>query len=357
MRLWLQVIVSSTLIYGVLWSFTGPDLHDFIYPWIGHVRATGFNEPFSNYTPPYLYMLWAGTLLPVSNLAIVKAISIIGTAVLTLAVVPLLRSFDLPTEGAVFVPLLPSVIFNGPFIGQCDAWWVAACIMAVAKRDKPLEMAAWAGLGFAFKAQAVFIAPFIIAVVVQRRAWFALAIPPAIYLLAITPAWAAGWPLFNLLTVYARQEAYFDWLSAAPNLWAFAALPWKDGWFWMLWIAYAATLAAVVLYWRRFPKDPLRAALLSALIVPFFLPKMHERYFMLADILALCFSLRAGRPTMFLLVQAGSVLSLANYATHIRLLNALGSLPMAAAIAACVTRQRLRPAHPHPRRQYPATIQ
>lgn len=331
-RLWLQVLASAAVIYAVLWPFVGPDLVDFLYPWMGHIRATGFSQPFSNYSPPYLYLLGVGTLFPLANLAIIKTLAIVGIALLTLAVRQLLKSLDLPGDGAVFVPLLPTVIFNGPFIGQCDAYWVACCVMAVATRRNPLQMAAWAGLGFAFKAQAAFIAPYAVAVVVRERKWSALAVPPLIYLAAIFPAWLSGWPLERLLTVYAGQFEYFDWLSAAPNLWSFPALAWKSpAPAWLL-LPYAATAAALLIYWRRFPADPLKAALLSAMIVPFLLPKMHERYFMLADVLALVFSLRSGRPAMFLLVQSGSVLSLANYATHIRLLNALGSIPMAAAL-------------------------
>jgi len=332
-KLWLQVTVSAALIYALVWGFVGPDLKTFVFPWTGQIRAEGFARPVGNYTPPYLYLLGAGTLLPVSDLAIVKAVAILGTLVLALSVARLLRSFDVSTEGAAFVPLLPTVIFNGPFLGQCDAYWVACCVMAVASRTNTLAMAAWAGLGFAFKMQAAFIAPFILAIVARRRAWPALAIPPAIYLLAIAPAWVAGWPINDLLTIYMRQYSYFDRLSTAPNLWAFPALLWQPPPAAALALPYALTAAGVAIYWRRFPSDPLRAASLSAMILPFFLPRMHERFFLLADVLALCFSLRDRRPAIFLLVQLGSMLSLANYAIHMPLvLNALGSIPMAAAL-------------------------
>jgi hypothetical protein len=331
--LWLQVLLSATIIYALLWNFIGPDLKTFVFPWVDQIRAEGFSKPVGNYTPPYLYLLALGSVLPVSDLAIVKTVSILGIGLLALSVVKALRSFGVSTEGAAFIPILPSVLFNGPFLGQCDAFWVACCVMAVASRRNVYAMAAWAGLGLAFKMQAVFVAPFALAGIARRHAWAALAIPPAIYLLAIAPAWLAGWPIDDLLTIYLRQYEFFDRLSTAPNLWAFPALFWQHPSATALLLPYSLTVLATAVYWFRFPSEPLRAALLSALIVPFFLPKMHERYFLLADVLALCFSLRERKVAIFLLVQLGSILSLANYAIRMPLiLNALGSIPMGTAL-------------------------
>ena len=331
--LWLQVIVSAAILYALLWGFVGPDLKTFVFPWIDQIRAEGFSKPVGNYTPPYLYLLALGSVLPVSDLAIVKTVSIVGTGLLALSVAKVLRSFGLSTEGAAFIPILPSVLFNGPFLGQCDAFWVACCVMAVASRENVYAMAAWAGLGFAFKMQAVFIAPFVLAVVVRRRAWTAFAIAPSISVLAIAPAWLAGWPFADLFTIYLRQYEFFDRLSTAPNLWAFPALLWQHPPAIALLLPYSLTVLAVSIYWLRFPRDPLKAAVLSALIMPFFLPKMHERFFLLADVLALCFALRERRAAIFLLVQLGSILSLVNYAIRMPLfLNALGAISMGAAL-------------------------
>ena len=128
--LWVQVGVSFALIAFVLCRFVAPDLTHFIFPWIAQIRLHGFNQPVGNYAPPYLYLLWARSPLP--NLVIVKGLAVLGVGLLALAVSALLRSFDISTESAALVPLLPTVLFNGPFIGQCDSSWVAACVMAVA---------------------------------------------------------------------------------------------------------------------------------------------------------------------------------------------------------------------------------
>jgi Gpi18-like mannosyltransferase len=240
-------------------------------------------------------------------------------------------------EAGALSLLLPTVFLNGPFLGQCDGLWVGCCLLAVAAaiERKTYAMAAWAGLAFAFKAQAAFLAPFCLVVVKRERRWATMLIPSAVYLLAMLPAWLAGWPLSNLLTVYVRQYEYLDWLSKGPNIWALPQMLGGSG----AWLsaAHIVTLAAVSAYMWRPPKSLLVAALLSALILPFFLPRMHERYFLLADLLAFSFAYvdRRGAP-IFLTVQAASLLSLLTYATNVPALNVAGGALMAIALVMVV---------------------
>jgi hypothetical protein len=97
---------------------------------------------------------------------------------------------------------------------------------------------------------------------------------------------------------------------------------------------YAAAIVAVALFVWRFPqRSLLTAALFTAILLPWLLPKMHERYFMLADLLSFCLAYvdRRGIP-IFLAVQTGSLLSLFAYATDFDLLNVAGSVAMTAAL-------------------------
>lgn len=341
-RLSIQVGLSVALLYTALGLFAGPDLDHFLFPWLAHIREAGpigaFSAPYSNYTPPYLYLLTSVSALGLSPLVTIKLLSVVGTLWLALAVRQLLISLgsDRHDEAALLSLLLPTVMVNGPFLGQCDALWVGCCLMAVAAaiEKRTYAMAAWAGIGFAIKAQAIFSAPFALAVVIRERKWAALLIPPIAYLLAIVPAWLAGWPLSDLLTIYSRQIRYTHWLSTAPNLWALPAIFLPRGSPALTVVAYAATLVAVGLFVRRFPqRSLLAAALFSAILVPWLLPKMHERYFLLADLLSFCLAFVDRRAVpIFLAVQAGSLLSLFAYATNFDPLNVAGSLLMTAAL-------------------------
>lgn len=72
-----------------------------------------------------------------------------------------------------------------------------------------------------------------------------------------------------------------------------------------------------------------RAALLSSMMLPWLLPKMHERFFFLADIIAfalawLCSDRKSG--LIFLGVQGASVLAMLSYATGTKTFAMAGAL-------------------------------
>lgn len=184
-------------------------------PWYQHILSEGriavFSQPFGNYTPPYLYLLSATTTLDgiVNPLIAIKLLSTAGAVWLAYAVFLLLKSVEAPrpAEGAIWALFLPTVFFNVPVLAQADAFWVAPCILAVAAaiRGDSFRMVVWAALAFAVKAQAVFLAPFVIAVLINRRSplWY-WALPPLVYAVAMFPAWLTGWPAADLSQINCR---------------------------------------------------------------------------------------------------------------------------------------------------------
>lgn len=348
-RLYLYVALSVALTYALSFPFEAPDLPEFNYVWLEHIRSSGplnaFSVPFSNYTPPYLYLLTAVSTIGATPLATVKIISIASCALVAISVRTLLVAIkcDKAVEAGLMTLLLPTLLINGPLLGQCDGLWVAFCILAVAEsaRGRLAMMALWAGVGFAFKAQAVFIAPFCAAVLWRHRIWWPALIPPAVYLVLLLPAAAAGWPLSNLLSIYAGQYDYLDWLSTAPNLWAALAAYDQTPPQLFFVAAYVLSTVATIFYVRRPETCLVAAALLSAIYVPWLMPKMHERYFLLADVLALCLAStnRRSWPIM-VAVQLGSLLSLSAYILNTAALNVVGSLFMSAALLLLLRQQQ-----------------
>src|SRR5205823_5499154 len=192
--------------------------------------------------------------------------------------------------------------------------------------------------------------------IIRKRAWATVAIPPLIYLCAIAPAALAGWPISDLLTIYLRQPQ-FSFLGDAPNLWAMPeALHVPGPTVFPFGYALGAAGAVAVVVSSIRSRNPVRVALLSALLIPFLLPKMHERFFFLADILSLAIAyVRRDRISIAVavLVQAGSYLSVVAYLRAWPWLNAAATLPMGAALMATVyTLSRAR--DPDPTRR-PAT--
>jgi Gpi18-like mannosyltransferase len=323
---------AAVYLYTLCWATVPPDMVQFLFPWYDHILERGpisaFAEPFSNYTPPYLYLLAASSLAHplIPPLDVIKWLSVAGTGFLTFAVADLLKAVGGDARRAAFTFILPTIALNAALLGQCDALWAGACVLAVAAmiRGATLKSVVWCGVAIAFKAQAAFVAPFIMGALIARRAppwqW---AIPPLVYAALMAPAWAMGWPAADLATIYFRQAEWSDLPGNLANPWIWAsefarntAQP-----FHVLGYAAAAAAAlgigALAAGSARKPRAMLLLALLSAFALPFLLPKMHERFYFLADALALALILSA--PTLRNLLVAATVqfASLASVVTYL----------------------------------------
>jgi len=225
----------------------------------------------------------------------VKLLGIVSGACIAFALGRLLRGNPDRYQAMLFSFLIPTVTINAVVYGQCDGFWVSACLLAVtaAIERRNTTMLVWCGVALAFKAQAVFLAPFVIVVLLKHRVspplWM---IPAGLFAAAMLPAWLAGWPAADLATIYWRQAAYFNTIGSAPNPWAIMAAitpPAPSPLFAIGYVGAALVCIGYVAIMVQRKLDDiglLRAALLSALIVPFLLPKMHERFTLLADLLA-----------------------------------------------------------------------
>lgn len=316
----------------VAWTVVPPDYRIFLQPWYAHILSLGpvgaFAQPFANYTPPYLYLMALGSLADpwVAPLTVLKIVSLAGTGFLAWSVAMLLKAAGVRRHwlGGAGVFVIPSAVTNGTFLMQCDGLWAGAAILAVAAllREDTLKAALWSGLAIAFKAQAVFIAPVVIGAMIGLKAprWHWL-VPASVYAAAMAPAWAAGWPASDLATIYLRQAGHFDAAGNIANPWILLRNLMPDGGSGLYFAGYALALAAAA--WIAFrsartnaPQVMLALSLLSALALPWLLPKMHERYFFLADIIAVALALVMNDRrhwTIAFCIEAASMLSIVGY--------------------------------------------
>lgn len=189
------LLLAAFAVYGLLWPAVPGDINNFLIPWLDHIVARGpvgaFAMPFSNYTPPYLYLLTLISPLAavMPKVSVIKLLSVAGTLLLALTVRHLMRSSVSAgrRDAWLWLMLLPSVAVNAANFGQCDAIWSAACVMAVASAvsDRPFAMLVWFGIAISFKAQGLFLGPFIALRLVQERTPLAMwGVPIAIYVLS-----------------------------------------------------------------------------------------------------------------------------------------------------------------------------
>jgi Gpi18-like mannosyltransferase len=347
------VLAATVFVHWIFWDVPSPDVNQFLQYWYGHLAhkglVEGFAEPFGDYSPPYLYLLGLATLFR-SWLSVhdsIRLLSVAGSLLVAFSVLRLLRASGAPQPWrfAIWTPLLPTVFANAGLLSQCDALWVAPCLLAVAAaiERRHATMLAWVGLGFAFKGQTAFLAPFIFALLIQRGVPLLLwLIPPSVYALLMLPAWLAGWPAVDLALTYIRQGASKpDFISNASNPWVVLQFfaPNTGRALVAVGFALGAVASLATTWWLRHRKEDnqtlLMAALLSALLVPTLLPRMHERYFLLADVLAFVLALTARTRTSILvaiLTSAGSAFAIAAYIMQLPLLAVASAFPTGMAL-------------------------
>ncbi|SHN26682.1 hypothetical protein [Cryptosporangium aurantiacum] len=296
--------------------------------WYDQLQAAGgvrgLREPIGNYNAPFLYLLVIAGWLPGATLMKIKLILVAFDVLLVFFVHRLVAlrwpGWRIPAVAALTAAFLPTVVINASMYGQCDSIWAAFCLGGVyfLLRDREWMAVAFFATAYAFKPQAVFIFPLLmLAVLGGRVRWRALLALPVVYVALDLPALLLGRDPVELLGLYAGQ---LDEPSAlrrgAPSVYQYLQVTVGQGVLKNLGYLFAAALVlgiCYVLVSTRTKLDRARlvtAATCFAILVPFFLPAMHERYFYLADVLSLVLAFY--RPRLWfvpLIVQTSSFLA------------------------------------------------
>lgn len=290
-----------------MFPYESGDYTGFLAGWFSSLKAAGgfpgVGLSLGDYTPPYIYIMSLLTYLPLRDLYSIKLVSVCFDLLLAAAVLCVVYRLWRKTAPAIaaygIVLFLPTVFFNSAFWAQCDSIFTAFLVLCVCcfLREKPFAATVCFAVAFTFKLQAVFLAPFLVAMwIMGRMKGRHFLLIPAVYLVSILPAWVMGRSFTELLTIYLTQTKRYSRISLnAPNLYYFiyedksAALSTAA-----IMLCGAAVVLALYLLYRRRPAPTgasvVTVALFFALLLPYLLPHMHERYFYVADVLALCYA-------------------------------------------------------------------
>jgi Gpi18-like mannosyltransferase len=178
------------------------------------------------------------------------------------------------------------------------------------------------GVAVAFKLQAIFVGPVIVALLLAGELpWISLPWIPLAYILMLVPAAIAGRPVYKLATLYSSQYSSSPLLGMnVANLYQLIEpLVLKRAYVTHALNTTALALAGtgtlfLIIYLSRNPAWLQGWRLLAAtaaplLLEPFLLPKMHDRYFFAGDVMMLVLALM--RPSFALpaiLLQASAVM-------------------------------------------------
>ena len=334
-------IGAAMLVRALCLDHASLDYEDFLSQWYAYFKTNGgfgaMKSSVGNYNVPYLYFMAAISYLNVPDLYLIKLFSILWDVVLAWGCFRLVRSLTKERQGggAPLIAfgaalLLPMVVLNGAYWGQCDVIYGALAIHAAAlvPEGKNKTSVALMAVAFSFKLQAIFILPlwgvlWLAGTVKFRELW----VFPLVYLGTILPAVLMGKPIGDILGVYFNQmgENSGRLTLNAPSVYQF--IPYgtevNEGLACALGIAAAGALVLALLglgFWLRGRLDwdtAMTIAVVLCIGVPFFLPRMHERYFFLADVFTLCWACANVRRVPCTVLAAGS--SLASYLVYLRL--------------------------------------
>ena len=341
-------------------DFETADYVSFLSGWVQMFREGGFAALAQNvgdYNLLYQYVLLLVSKSSLYDLYLIKLFSV--AADYALAVVMMRAARHVAGERAampalLLVSALPTVLLDGACWGQCDAVYVSLIVLSLLllETGRPTRSAMALAVAFAFKLQTIFFFPVVLLGLIhgKYRPRHALAFFGA-YLVTMLPALIAGRPFLDALSVYANQSMgqYYDRLTYnAPNLYLFFPMlefASSQEYTWMRYIdgvnskgvnAYlnadllpalqsAALFACilltliVVIYWLMHareitPEMTLEFALFFAIFLPFVMPKIHERYFYLADMLSVLYAMeRSDRRFVPVLVVTASAMSYVPY--------------------------------------------
>lgn len=278
---------------------------------------------------------------------------------------------------ALVTLFVPTIFINSAAWGQCDSIYTAFCLGSLyfLLRERTGWACVFFGLAFAFKLQAIFFAPVLLLLFLKRKlSWKPMLLAPTVFLLLLVPALLAGRGVGSVLTIYADQAlgggggtiiqgpppqdgqrpiqgqqpvqisigntevsgqpdgkniiqnpappmtmnapSIYQWFPVSMTQFSIAA---PSTWQWMG-IVLAGAVVLLIAFLVMVSKTPMTAPLLIkltlalVLIIPFLLPKMHERYFYLADIISIVYVFYVPhRFYVAILVQLCSLLSYMPY--------------------------------------------
>jgi Gpi18-like mannosyltransferase len=300
-NIWFIIILIGLIIKIILLPIKTGDYVVFIEPWINFIKSHGFASSlkykFYDYSPSYIYMLIGIAKANLNPLYSVKIVSILFEYIAAFFIGKIAyqkyQSNLIIWISLAVVPLLPTVILNSSYLSQCDSIYVSFILgsMYFYMKDKLFLSIVFLGIAFAFKMQTVFILPFYFVLMLKGKLpWHYFFLIPIIFIVSILPTWYFGRNFTDLIRVYIAQTDRYRLLTMNfPNLYI-----WINNNYYEtvktvgILVTFLTTLISGFYLSRikiEFSLEILvKLVFLSAIIIPFILPGMHERYMYLGDV-------------------------------------------------------------------------
>jgi Gpi18-like mannosyltransferase len=311
--------------------------------WLKEIEEKGFSYFYkvdADYSPLYLLMLGFisflpnGELIEVSgysfyknNMIYIKSVYFIFTIILAFGIYLIIKHLTknkiLSSIGYIIIIALPTVFINSAIWGNADVIYATFLIYAfyfVLKDKAGLGFFFW-GLAFANKLQAVFLLPFLVLLILNRKIKLHKILYGGLsFFLSVVPCYFAG-ASFTEPFAYIGKElnGYRKLTLGCPNMWQlmeFKGDVITNNCMWIGLLLIGVVFA--ILYIRHIDlnssENRFKVGILLIMTTIFFLPYMHERYFYLIDCLVVVYALIDKRKFYFIpLMQISSGIAYYHY--------------------------------------------
>lgn len=312
------VTLTSLFIRTQLLEIESADYRTSLTSWYNRFKEygglPGLSENIGNYNFPYRVILALITYLPISGLYAIKAVSIIFDYVLAISaaiIVYKLFKNNIDVKKYVFITyslviMLPTVVLNSAAWAQCDSIFASFSILSLMYliEEKYVKSFILLGISFAFKLQFIFILPaYILVYILQRKfSIFNFLIIPITNLVICLPTLMFGGKLTDCIAVYFNQtQIYKKYISLNfPGVYNFFfkgtnLVNNPNKYIPVVGVIFTLFIFMIVVYIllnKRYiltKENIISLSLWSILVATFFLPRMHDRYMYVADVLSIIY--------------------------------------------------------------------
>jgi Gpi18-like mannosyltransferase len=329
------VLIAGTIAKMVMFPAGNSDLNVMVnwYDYlVSHGRFAALKDEFSDYNVAYLYLLALATFIPLAKYTAIKLIALVFDFLGAFAAYKIAglkySSKTLRMAAFLAVFLAPTVLVNSAYWGQTDIIYTTFILWSLyfaLKKQGTLSAISF-GLAFSFKLQALFLLPlvgiFIIKKLIKIRHLIYI---PVTYYILLLPSFAVGRDLVSLLFIYPNQMAhsgdYMQLTMQCPNFYHLFNTDAYNEIVGAGKLIALITCFAMVFYAFKSRKSLdktmiLKLGVFNALIVVYFLPNMHERYFFVADIMSIVLAFYS--PRLFYMPIVIGFSSLLSYLQFLR---------------------------------------
>ena len=314
-------IVISLIIKQKFLYYESDDYKEFLSNWMETIRQNGglltLKNSIGNYNAPYLIIMAILSYLPIDDLIAIKIVSIIFDYIISVVVMLIIyelfkndkKKHIYALIGFVITSLLPTVVLNSSAWAQCDSIYTAFGLLSILYfiKEKNIKAFIFLGVAFSFKLQAIFLLPIFIFVYLSKKNFSLLhfLIIPITNIVMCLPAIVVGKPIGDCFLVYLEQtKQYSRYISMNfPSVYSIfmntnggsnlisIKLQGLDT-FGMYFTIFCFICAAFFFINKKIKlnnKLIIKISLLSIMFATFMLPRMHDRYLYMADVISIIY--------------------------------------------------------------------